>query len=63
MGLNVGQGILNQMQQAGDKPARDSEFGGNQDGSQWEKGHGFKGDYIASNASGNWESSGPLPLL
>lgn len=62
MTLNVGQGILDQMAAAGDAPATDSEFGTNTDGSIWEKGHGFKGDYIASNSSGAWQSAGPLPV-
>lgn len=62
MALNVGQGIKDQMSGAGDEPARDSDFGSNQDGTSWEKGHGFLGDYIASNASGAWRSAGPLPV-
>jgi len=60
--LNVGQGIKDAMTAAGDTPARDSTWGGNQDGSQYEIGHGYLGDYIASNASGSWVSKGPLPV-
>ena len=62
MALNVGEGILTQMTNAGDEPARDSEYGDNSDGTKWERGHGFLGDYIASNVSGAWRSAGPLPV-
>lgn len=62
MALNVGQGILDAMAAAGDTPARDSTFGKNADETEWEQGYGFKGVYISSNASGSWQSAGPLPV-
>ena len=62
MALVVGQGIKDAMNAAGDAPARDSTFGANSDGSQWEQGYGFKGVYIASNAGGQWKTTGPLPV-
>ena len=62
MAINVGQGVLAQMQAQGDSPARDSIFGRNADGTDWEQGYGFKGVYVASNASGAWQTSGPLPV-
>ena len=62
MTLNVGQGVLTQMQVQGDTPARDSVYGKNEDGSNWEMGYGFKGVYLASNASGQWQTTGPLPV-
>lgn len=62
MALNVGQGVKDAMAAAEDSPAKDSTFGRNKDGSQWEQGYGFKGVYIASNAGGQWQTSGPLPV-
>lgn len=52
--MNVGQGILDAMQDHDDSPIRDSEFINNQDGSTYEKGFGIKGFYEASNAGGSW---------
>ncbi len=60
--LNVGEGILEAMNAAGDHPIADSVYTTNGDGSQVERGYGLKGNYVASNATGNWESAGPLPV-
>lgn len=60
MVLVVGAGVLAQMQAMRDAPLLDSHFSANSDGSQWERGVGSKGVYIASNASGQWQSAGPL---
>lgn len=62
MALNVGQGILAAMTAAGDHPIADSVYSKNADGSDVERGYGLKGVYIASNASGQWENAGPLPV-
>lgn len=62
MAVDAGQGIRDAVAAAGDELARDSTFGTNKDGSQYEIGYGFKGVYIASNATGGWVSSGPLPV-
>lgn len=62
MSLNVGQGIKDAMAAAGDHPIADSVFTSNGDGTQVERGFGLKGVYVASNATGNWESAGPLPV-
>lgn len=62
MALNVGAGIQTAMQAAGDTPARDSVWTTNADGTECEMGYGFMGMYIASNASGAWKTSGPLPV-
>lgn len=59
--MNVGPGILEKMAAAGDAAFRDSDFGKNSDGSEWETGHGYLGDYRASNAQGDWRTEGPLP--
>lgn len=62
MALNIGQGIKDAIAAASDTAARDSDFGANSDGTLWERGHGFKGDYLSSNATGAWQSAGPLPV-
>lgn len=62
MALNVGQGIKDAMDAAGDHPIADSTFATNSDGTEVERGYGLKGVYVASNANGDWESSGPLPV-
>lgn len=62
MAVNVGDGIKAAMQAAADTAARDSDFGTNSDGTSWEMGYGFMGVYLASNASGAWKTSGPLPV-
>jgi len=61
MALSVGQGIRDQMAANGDHPLEDSQFKANADGTVVEKCLGTKGVYVASNASGQWESAGPLP--
>lgn len=60
--MNVGQGIKDAMSAAGDYPVQDSQFITNSDGTSTERGYGLKGIYIASNASGSWQSAGPLPV-
>jgi hypothetical protein len=61
MTLRVGIGVLARMQQSGDHPMRDSDFSKNADGTEYEQGYGTKGNYRASNATGQWETVGPLP--
>ena len=58
--ITVGEGIQNRMQELNDLPIKDPEFGNNQDGTQWEQCWGARGLYIASNASGAWETCGPF---
>ncbi len=62
MSLNVGYGVLQKMKDSGDVPIRDSDFRDNADGSHFEKGYGWKGYYLASNAGGNWRTEGPFPF-
>jgi hypothetical protein len=60
--LSVGQGIRDQMDANSDHPLEDSQFKANGDGTVVEKCLGTKGLYVATNASGQWESVGPLPI-
>lgn len=63
MTLQVGAGLLAQMTAAGDHPITDeSTLVANADGTVVQTALGLKGRYVASNASGGWESSGPLAL-
>jgi hypothetical protein len=62
MALNVGAGILTRMAVTNDHPLEDSTFKTNADGTLVEKTLGTQGLYVASNASGQWESVGPLPI-
>jgi len=61
MPANVGQGILDRMTENNDHPMGDSQWVRNADGSAMEKCYGTLGLYIASNVTGNWETTGPLP--
>jgi hypothetical protein len=63
MTVSVGQGIRDRMTASNDHPLEDSTFKANGDGSVVEKCLGTLGMYVASNASGQWESLGPLPLV
>lgn len=56
MSVNVGPGIIGEMTEQDDHPIEDSSFKHNQDGSLVEECRGTKGKYIASNASGGWET-------
>ncbi len=60
MAIMVGEGIKSRMDELGDHPLMDAQFGANSDGSQWERCWGAQGLYIASNASGTWETCGPF---
>ena len=60
MAITVGEGIQARMDEQQDHPILDPEFGTNSDGSTWERCWGTKGLYIASNASGDWETCGPF---
>jgi hypothetical protein len=62
MALNVGAGILSRMAETNDHPLQDSTWSANADGTIVEKTLGTLGLYVASNASGEWESFGPLPV-
>jgi hypothetical protein len=56
MALQVGQGIKDAMAAQQDHPIEDSTFTTNRDGSVVERALGTKGVYVASNATGQWET-------
>jgi hypothetical protein len=61
----VGQGVINRMNANQDEPLTEEMFQHSPaevaaHGYQWSKTWGKKGLYIASNASGNWETVGPF---
>lgn len=63
MALTVGQGLRDQMTSQGDHPITDETTRvQNADGTVVQQALGLKGLYVASNASGNWESAGPLAI-
>lgn len=63
MALTVGQGLRDQMTSQGDHPITDETTRvQNADGTVVQQALGLKGLYVASNASGHWESAGPLPV-
>ncbi len=62
MALTVGAGILSRMALTNDHPLEDSTFKTNAVGTLVEKALGTQGLHVASNASGQWESFGPLPV-
>ena len=62
MALNVGAGILSRMAVTNDHPLEDSTSKTNADGTLVEKTLGTQGLYVASNATGQWETYGPLPV-
>lgn len=58
--INVGQGMLAQMNAQQDHPVYGHSQGTNEDGSSFETCWGTRGLYISSNASGAWENVGPF---
>lgn len=64
--IHVGEGMLAQMQAAGDAPLSDWTFRDLQDNDnppqtyQEERCYGVKGLYISSNSSGQWVNAGPI---
>jgi len=60
MSAVVGAGVIAKMDQNRDHPLTDEQYHKNQDGSTWSETWGTKGLYVASNATGAWETYGPF---
>ena len=64
MPASVGEGIQNAMNDADDEAITNewTEFVGGEPGAKVVKAWGRKGLYISSDDSGDWKTTGPLPL-